>query len=100
MILSTNQNTGDKATDLHSTNITHCAEGYYLSDSGVCRPLCSLWTEPTQADADYVAIIVAIVICLPSSFVLIAVALFFQRKNMYDKVDTLDQSNNSSLKCS
>ena len=82
-ILTTNQNRGDQSTDLQfSTNITHCAEGYYLSESDVCRPLCSLWTEPTEVDADYAAIIAAVAICLPSSFILITMALIFQRKNI------------------
>ena len=53
-----------------------CADGYYLSDvSGVCRPLCSLWTEPTDIDADYIAVIVAVVVGLLSAVAPVILAL-------------------------
>ena len=85
------QNRGDTSTDLQSsTNTTQdCGGGYYLSESGVCRPLCSLWTEPAKIDADYIGIIAAVIICLPSSLVLITVALIFQRKSMCVRIITL-----------
>lgn len=65
-------------------NIT-CDDGYYLSDvSGVCRPLCSLWTEPKNIDADYVAVIVAVAVGLLSAITLVILVLTIQRKTMYD----------------
>ena len=68
------------------TNIT-CADGYYLSDvSGVCRPLCSLWTEPTDIDADYIAVIVAVVVGLLLAIVLVILALTLQRKTTYELI--------------
>lgn len=61
-------------------NIT-CADGYYLSDaSGVCRPLCSLWTEPKNIDADYIAVIVTVVVGLLSAVTLVILALTLQKK--------------------
>ena len=66
------------------TNIT-CADGYYLSDdSGVCRPLCSLWTEPKNIDADYIAVIVAVVVGQLSAIILVILALTLQGKTTYD----------------
>ena len=65
-------------------NIT-CADGYYLSDvSGVCRPLCTLWTEPKNVDADYIAVIVVVVVGLLSAITLVIMGLTVQRKTMYD----------------
>ena len=65
-------------------NIT-CADGYYLSDvSGVCRPLCSLWTEPKNIDADYITVIVAVVSGLLSATTLVILALTLQRKTTYE----------------
>ena len=83
-MLSVNQNRGDQiqSTDLQfSTNIT-CAEGYYLSESGVCRPLCSLWVEPQHIDSSYVAVIAAVVIGVLSLAVALVVVVV-QRKSMY-----------------
>lgn len=64
-----------------------CADGYYLSNvSGACRPLCSLWTEPTDIDADYIAIIVAVVVGLLSAVALVILSLTLQRKTMYELI--------------
>ena len=62
-------------------NIT-CAERYYLSDSGVCRPLCSLWVESVEVDADYIALIASVAIGLLASTIIIVAALTIQRKTM------------------
>jgi hypothetical protein len=74
-------NTNSLVEDEESfTNIT-CADGYYLSDvSGVCRPLCSLWTEPKDIDADYIAVIIAVLVGLLSAITLVVLALTIQRK--------------------
>ena len=64
-----------------TANIT-CAGGYYLSDSGVCRPLCSNWVEPKKITLDYIAITVTIVIGLLSALILLVLAVTIQRETM------------------
>ena len=74
----------DQPTNVQS-NIT-CAEEYYLSnESGVCRPLCSLWVEPRHVDANYVAVIAAVIIGVLSSAVAVVMAIV-QRKTVYGHI--------------
>ena len=85
-----NQN-GGESTDLQfSTNIT-CAEGYYLSKNGVCRPLCSLWVEPLHIDSNYIAVIAAVIIGVLSLAVAVVVVVV-QRKSMYVHINLINSS--------
>ena len=75
------QDIGIESTNV-SINIT-CAEGYYLSDSGVCRPLCAPWVEPLELGSDYIAVIASVAIVLLSATIVIVLALTIQRSTMY-----------------
>ena len=61
-----------------------CAEGYYLSNDSLCRPLCSLWVDPPGVglDSDNIAVIISAVIALFSSITAITLALTIQRSTM------------------
>ena len=60
-----------------------CAEGYYLSDDSLCRPLCSLWIDPPGGiGSGNIAAIVSAVIALLSSITAITLALNIQRNTM------------------
>ena len=62
-----------------------CAEGYYLSgNDSLCRPLCTLWTDPPGVvlDSDNIATLVSIIITIVSSIVLFTVVLALQRSTM------------------
>jgi hypothetical protein len=60
-----------------------CAEGYYLSNDSLCRPLCSLWVDPPGGiSLGKVATIVSAVIALFSSIIAILLALTLQRSTM------------------
>ena len=72
---------GAPPVNMSNSNIT-CNQGYYLSDSSTCRPLCSLWVEPVDIASDYIAVIVTVVIGLLSSTVLIVLAITVQRNTM------------------
>ena len=61
-----------------------CAEGYYLSNDSLCRPLCSLWVNPPGASLDSrnIAVLVSAIIALVSSVTAIILAVTIQRKTM------------------
>lgn len=82
--LSSHDETAYHVINLSSVNIT-CAEGYYLSESGVCRPLCSHWVGSAEIKSDYVfiAAIASALIGLVSSTILIIIAFTLQRKTLY-----------------
>ena len=71
-----------QSSKLNLSNIT-CTEGYYLSASGVCRPVCLSWVEPAKIEFTYIAVVATIVIGLLSSIILILLALTVQRRTMY-----------------
>ena len=47
-----------------------CAEGYYLSDDNLCRPLCSLWVDPPGGvgSGNIVNIISAVIALFSSAY--------------------------------
>ena len=61
-----------------------CAEGYYLSNDSLCRPLCSLWVDPPGVglDTGNTVIIVGAIIALFSSITAIILALTIQKSIM------------------
>ena len=75
-------------TELTPEAVNHsgiiCAEGYYLSNDGFCRPLCSLWVDPPGVglDSHNIAVLVSVIIALFTSVTAIILALTIQRKTM------------------
>ena len=60
-----------------------CAEGYYLSDDNLCRPLCSLWVDPPGGvGSGNIVNIISAVIALFSSVIAITLALTIHRNTM------------------
>ena len=77
--------TPEAVTDNHSSIVTVCAEGYYLSSDGsFCMPLCSLLVDPPGVglDAHNIAVLISVIIALFSSVTAIILALTIQRKTM------------------
>ena len=70
--------------DMPEANIT-CAEGFYLSNSSVCHPLCSIWAEPSKDEYIIIqrTITASVIIGLISSLFFITIALTFYRSEMY-----------------
>ena len=69
-----------------SNSTMSCADGFYLSNSSVCRPLCSSWVEPAYYYDNpffkWMGIALATVAVCLLVFVFI-IALVFQRSEMY-----------------
>ena len=63
-------------------NIT-CADGFYLSNSSVCRPICSSWVESSEDHASQNIRIACIIIGLISSVIFITIALTIYRSELY-----------------
>ena len=61
-----------------------CAEGYYLSNDSLCRPLCSQWIDPPGVglDSENIAVIVSAIIALFSAITAITLALTIQRSTI------------------
>ena len=61
-----------------------CAEGYYLSNDSLCRPLCSQWVDPPGFSLTLrnVAGIISTIIALFSSNTAIILALTIRRSTM------------------
>ena len=61
-----------------------CAEGYYLSNDSLCRPLCSQWVDPpgVRMTIRNVVGIISAIIALFSSITAITLALTIQRSIM------------------
>ena len=81
---STLLNVTDSIFELVNRSAIICAEGYYLSDNNLCRPLCSLWVDPPGVglDLDNIAIIVSAIIAIVSSVKAIIQAISIQRSTM------------------
>ena len=65
---------------------TMCAENYYITDDGLCMPLCSLWVDPLHGasfDANNIAILISVVTAVLSAIILLIISLSVQRKFMY-----------------
>lgn len=60
-----------------------CAEGYYLGDDSLCRPLCSLWVDPPGSiGLGNILNMFSAVIALFSSVIAIILALTIQTSTM------------------
>ena len=61
-----------------------CAEGYYLGNDSLCRPLCILWVDPPGVglDVDNIATMISVVIDVLCAIILFVLSITTQRKSM------------------
>ena len=61
-----------------------CAEGYYLSNDSLCRPLCSLWVDPPGSglDSRSITVLISAIIALFSSVTALLLSITIQRRTM------------------